>query len=168
MLRKLLNWLGGAELSDKLAKETHLRYLWATLAIAMIDELRMDYAPGALSEIHGVRAIRKLRSQVALLRRHKEKVLRIARRHYAFEWNTKAALEDTGLAERFPFGCDTVAVVCDALLGTEAKLDAANARIAALENENTTLREYKRMREEVDAENAKVLGEMVQAARDAE
>lgn len=37
---------------------------WAQLAMDMISELRQDYAPGALPELDGPKAVRKLRQQI--------------------------------------------------------------------------------------------------------
>lgn len=39
---------------------------WAKLAIAMLHELRMDYAPGALKDTDGVQAIKALRDKCAV------------------------------------------------------------------------------------------------------
>lgn len=40
---------------------------WTQLAIDMISELRQDYIPGELSELDGVKAIKKLRTRIAEL-----------------------------------------------------------------------------------------------------
>jgi len=37
---------------------------WCKLAVDMINELRDDYAPGDLGELDGVKAIRKLRTEL--------------------------------------------------------------------------------------------------------
>lgn len=37
---------------------------WADLAMEMISELRQDYAPGALPELEGPKAVRKLRARL--------------------------------------------------------------------------------------------------------
>lgn len=38
---------------------------WAAVAIAMLDELRQDYAPGELKDTDGVKAIQKLRASLS-------------------------------------------------------------------------------------------------------
>lgn len=45
---------------------------WADLALEMLAELRMDYAPMALTDLDGRAAIAKLRAQVATLRAERD------------------------------------------------------------------------------------------------
>jgi vacuolar-type H+-ATPase subunit I/STV1 len=42
---------------------------WADIAIEMINELRMDYVPGELGDLDGIKAIRKLRADNARLQK---------------------------------------------------------------------------------------------------
>lgn len=38
---------------------------WAEVAIAMLNELRLDYAPGVLKDTDGVKAIQRLREKLS-------------------------------------------------------------------------------------------------------
>lgn len=59
-LAALRDRLAAAE--AELSMESGLRESWANLAIDMLHELRMDYAPGELPNMDGPKAVRKIRA----------------------------------------------------------------------------------------------------------
>lgn len=58
---------------------TDINQRWAILAMEMISELRQDYAPGYLSELDGVVAIKELRNKINNLEKRLEVTERFCR-----------------------------------------------------------------------------------------
>jgi hypothetical protein len=53
----------------QLRERAEISKRWADIAIEMINELRMDYVPGELGDLDGIKAIRKLRADNARLQK---------------------------------------------------------------------------------------------------